>query len=163
GSAPGHDAHLHAPVRGQALVRGDLRGPWRRPLQADRRRAAHDVDPRQARRARRERADRHAPAGAGAPAPRAERGRAPGGRGREQERVMNRLLGVSLVLSSEVELGPEDRERCRSEMKEALADLRTALERTLSPRPRTTGTTLRAELDRLERGYGDVPVTIEWE
>jgi signal transduction histidine kinase len=79
------------------------------------------------------------------------------------ERVMHRLFGVSLVLSSEVELAPEDRERCRSEMKEALADLRTALERTLSPRPRTTGTTLRAELDRLERGYGDVPVTIEWE
>ncbi|HEY7630884.1 MAG TPA: GAF domain-containing protein [Thermoleophilaceae bacterium] len=79
------------------------------------------------------------------------------------ERVMHRLFGVSLVLSAEVELAPEDRERCRSEMKEALADLRTALERTLSPRPRTTGTTLRAELDRLERGYGDVPVTIEWE
>lgn len=79
------------------------------------------------------------------------------------ERVMHRLFGVSLVLSSEVELGAEDRERCRNEMKEALADLRTALERTLSPRPRTTGTTLRAELDRLERGYGDVPVSIGWE
>jgi signal transduction histidine kinase len=48
-------------------------------------------------------------------------------------------------------------------MREALADLRTALERTLSPRPRTTGTTLREELDRLERGYGDVPVSIHWE
>ncbi|HEY2603803.1 MAG TPA: GAF domain-containing protein [Thermoleophilaceae bacterium] len=79
------------------------------------------------------------------------------------ERVMHRLFGVSLVLSSEVELAPEDRERCRSEMKEALADLRTALERTLSPSPRTTGTTLRAELDRLERGYGDTPVSIAWE
>jgi signal transduction histidine kinase len=79
------------------------------------------------------------------------------------ERVMHRLFGVSLVLSSEVELAPEDRERCRGEMREALADLRTALERTLSPTPRTTGTTLRAELDRLERGYADVPVSIEWE
>jgi signal transduction histidine kinase len=78
------------------------------------------------------------------------------------ERVMHRLFGVSLVLSSEVELAPADRERCRSEMREALADLRTALERTLSPRPRTTGTTLREELDRLERGYADVPVSIEW-
>jgi len=56
---------------------------------------------------------------------------------------MHRLFGVSLVLSSEVELAPEDRERCRSEMREALADLRSALERTLSPRPRSTGTTLR--------------------
>lgn len=79
------------------------------------------------------------------------------------ERVMHRLFGVSLVLGSELELAPTDRERCRSEMREALADLRTALERTLSPRPRTTGTTLREELGRLERGYADVPVSIEWE
>lgn len=79
------------------------------------------------------------------------------------ERVMHRLFGVSLVLSSEVELRPADRERCRNEMREALEDLRTALERTLSPRPHSTRTTLRAELGRLERGYADVPVSISWE
>jgi signal transduction histidine kinase len=79
------------------------------------------------------------------------------------ERVMHRLFGVSLVLSSDVDLKAEDRERCRGEMREALADLRTALERTLSPTPRSTGTTLRAELDRLGRGYADVPVSIHWE
>jgi signal transduction histidine kinase len=79
------------------------------------------------------------------------------------ERVMHRLFGVSLVLSSEVELARADRERCRSEMREALADLRTALERTLSPRPRSTGTTLREALGRLEQGYADVPVSIEWD
>jgi signal transduction histidine kinase len=78
------------------------------------------------------------------------------------ERVMHRLFGVSLVLSSEVELGPKDRERCRTEMRDALADLRTALERTLVPRPHATSTTLREELNRLERGYGDVPVSITW-
>jgi signal transduction histidine kinase len=75
---------------------------------------------------------------------------------------MHRLFGVSLVLSSEVELGPKDRERCRTEMRDALADLRTALERTLVPRPHATSTTLREELNRLERGYGDVPVSITW-
>jgi signal transduction histidine kinase len=80
------------------------------------------------------------------------------------ERVMHRLFGVSLVLSSEVELAPADRERCRGEIRDALADLRTALERTLSPRPHhSMATTLREELDRLERGYADVPVNVSWE
>jgi signal transduction histidine kinase len=79
------------------------------------------------------------------------------------ERVMHRLFGVSLVLGAEAELPPADRERCRTEIREALADLRTALERTLNPTPHQTATTLRAELDRLGRGYADVPVTIEWE
>ena len=78
------------------------------------------------------------------------------------ERMMHRLFGVSLVLSSEGELAPADRERCRVEMREALADLRSALERPLAPRRRTTGTTLRAELRRLERGYANVPVEIDW-
>src|SRR3954463_13847763 len=65
------------------------------------------------------------------------------------ERVMHRLFAVSLALSSEGELAPADRERCRGEMREALADLRTALERQLGPRPRTTGTTLRAAVGPL--------------
>jgi signal transduction histidine kinase len=78
------------------------------------------------------------------------------------ERVMHRLFAVSLALSSDGELAPEDRARCRVEMREALADLRTALERQLGPRPRTTGTTLREEFGRLEQGYADVPVKIEW-
>jgi signal transduction histidine kinase len=78
------------------------------------------------------------------------------------ERVMHRLFGVSLVLSSEAELAPADRERCRVEMREALADLRTALERQLGPRPRSTGTTLRAAIGRLQRGYADIPVQIQW-
>ena len=79
------------------------------------------------------------------------------------ERVMHRLFAVSLALSSDGELAPADRERCRVEMREALADLRTALERQLGPRPRTTGTTLREQFDRLRQGYADVPVEIDWE
>src|SRR5919198_575353 len=78
------------------------------------------------------------------------------------ERVMHRLFGVSLVLSSDEELALEDRARCREEMREALADLRTALERPLAPRLHSTATTLREELGRLESGYADVPVGIEW-
>jgi signal transduction histidine kinase len=78
------------------------------------------------------------------------------------ERVMHRLFGVSLVLSSDEELALGDRARCREEMREALADLRTALERPLAPRLHSTATTLREELGRLESGYADVPVDIDW-
>src|SRR6202165_305994 len=64
------------------------------------------------------------------------------------ERVLQRLFGVSLALSAEAPLDPAERERCRLEMQEALADLRTALERPLAPLPRETGRTLAGELDR---------------
>src|SRR5438105_8742192 len=40
------------------------------------------------------------------------------------ERVLQRLFGVSLALSAEQPLDPAERERCRTEMQEALADLR---------------------------------------
>src|SRR5579884_3712855 len=49
------------------------------------------------------------------------------------ERVMQRLFGVSLALSAEKPLEGEERERCLVEMKEALSDLRRALERPLAP------------------------------
>ena len=62
---------------------------------------------------------------------------------------MQRLFGVSLALSAGEPLSDEERERCRVEMVEALADLRRALERPLAPLPRETGTTLAADLDRL--------------
>src|SRR3954454_6851505 len=78
------------------------------------------------------------------------------------ERVMHRLFAVSLALSADGELAPAHRESCRVEMREALADLRTALERQLGPRPRTTGTTLRAAIGRLDRGYADIPVEVDW-
>jgi signal transduction histidine kinase len=77
------------------------------------------------------------------------------------ERVMQRLFGVSLALSAGEPLSDEERERCRVEMVEALADLRRALERPLAPLPRETGTTLAAELDRLAGGPG-APVRVSW-
>ena len=45
------------------------------------------------------------------------------------DRVMQRLFGVSLVLGSEIELGPRERTRAAEELQEAVADLRTALAR----------------------------------
>jgi signal transduction histidine kinase len=77
------------------------------------------------------------------------------------ERVLQRLFGVSLALSSSKELDAEQRERCRVEMQEALADLRRALERPLAPLPPETGTTLAAELTRVTRAPGP-PVTVDW-
>jgi signal transduction histidine kinase len=62
------------------------------------------------------------------------------------ERVMQRLFGVSLALSAECALDPDQRERCRVEMQEALSDLRNALERPLAPTAPTTSTTLAAEV-----------------
>jgi signal transduction histidine kinase len=77
------------------------------------------------------------------------------------ERVMQRLFGVSLALSAGEPLSDEERERCRVEMVEALADLRRALERPLAPLPRETGTTLANELERLAGAPGP-PVRVSW-
>ena len=65
------------------------------------------------------------------------------------ERVLQRLFGVSLALSAEQPLDRAERDRCRIEMQEALADLRRALERPLAPLSPETGTTLAAELERI--------------
>lgn len=78
------------------------------------------------------------------------------------ERVLQRLFGVSLVLSATTPLTDEQRERCRTEMQEALADLRIALERPLGAISKETGTTLRAELARIGRETG-LPIELRWE
>lgn len=77
------------------------------------------------------------------------------------ERVMQRLFGVSLVLSAQTPLTDEQRERCRTEMVEALGDLRSALERPLAPVAHETGTTLRAEIARLTKQTG-LPIALAW-
>jgi signal transduction histidine kinase len=77
------------------------------------------------------------------------------------ERVLQRLFGVSLALSAEQPLDKEQRERCLVEMREALGDLRRALERPLAALPPETGTTLAAELERVRRSPGMV-VDVDW-
>jgi signal transduction histidine kinase len=77
------------------------------------------------------------------------------------ERVLQRMFGVSLALSAEQPLSREERERCRVEMQEALADLRRTLERPLAPLPPETGTTLAAELERFRRSPG-MAVEVDW-
>jgi signal transduction histidine kinase len=78
------------------------------------------------------------------------------------QRVIQRLFAVSLALGAEGELGPEDRERCRDEIRESLAELRSALERPLAPTSRETGTTLRAELERLAALDHDFAFGFSW-
>jgi signal transduction histidine kinase len=77
------------------------------------------------------------------------------------ERVMQRLFGVSLALSAEKPLDREERDRCRTEMQDALSDLRSALERPLAPVSNDTGTTLAAEVARLVQAPGP-PVHVTW-
>ncbi|HWD76448.1 MAG TPA: GAF domain-containing protein [Solirubrobacteraceae bacterium] len=77
------------------------------------------------------------------------------------ERVMQRLFGVSLALSAEKTLDPEERERCRVEMQEALSDLRSALERPLAPLGHDSGSTLAAELARVVQAPGP-RVRVDW-
>jgi signal transduction histidine kinase len=80
------------------------------------------------------------------------------------ERVVQRLFGVTLALSTESPLDAEQRERCRMEVQEALVDLREALERPLAPVPQHTGTTLADELARaVEAGPPAPPVTVHWD
>jgi signal transduction histidine kinase len=76
------------------------------------------------------------------------------------EAVVQRLFGVSLALSGEGGLSPENRERCRDEIQSALGELRAALQRPLARRSRQTGTTLHAELDRLRRAHRDIDVAL---
>ena len=77
------------------------------------------------------------------------------------ERVVQRLFGISLALSAEQALDHEQRDRCRVELQQALADLRSALERPLAPISHETGTTLAAELARVIQTPGP-RVAVDW-
>jgi signal transduction histidine kinase len=79
------------------------------------------------------------------------------------EQVVQRLFGVSLALGSEHRLTAEERRRCASEIQEAIADMRTAISRPLTPPSLDTGASLRDELGRLGRHYGHLPLKIDWE
>jgi signal transduction histidine kinase len=78
------------------------------------------------------------------------------------ERVVQRLFGVSLALGSGHDLSEQERERCAAEIQEALADMRTAISRPLTPPLVDTGATLREELERFARHYEDLPLRVDW-
>ena len=77
------------------------------------------------------------------------------------ENVVQRLFGVSLVLSSEQPLSGEARARCAQEVGAALGELRSMLQRPLGRSSAPTDTTLAAELDRLRGEHPDLGITLE--
>jgi signal transduction histidine kinase len=79
------------------------------------------------------------------------------------ERVIQRLFGVSLALTAP-NLDDAQRERSRTELQEAMGELRAALERPLAVRPTDERATLAAELERLARvqAIAGAELTVDW-
>jgi signal transduction histidine kinase len=76
------------------------------------------------------------------------------------EGVIQRLFGVLLVVSSDVPLPAEARERVTVELQAALRDLRRALQRPLGRTARATETTLLDEVARLREAHPDLGIEL---
>jgi signal transduction histidine kinase len=76
------------------------------------------------------------------------------------EGVIQRLFGVLLVVSSDVPLPTEARERVTVELQAALRDLRRALQRPLGRTARATETTLLDEVARLRAAHPDLGIEL---
>lgn len=74
------------------------------------------------------------------------------------EQVIQRLFGLALALGSEEPLQAADRKRINEELRTVLAELRSALGRSLAPREQKTKTTLRRLLDRLAQQRPELSV-----
>lgn len=79
------------------------------------------------------------------------------------EQVVQRLFGVSLALGSSHQLTPGERQRCATEIQEAIADMRAAISRPLTPPSLDTGASLREEIERLGGHYRHLPLHVNWE
>jgi len=75
--------------------------------------------------------------------------------------VVQRLFGVSLALDSDGDFPPEARKRAAAEIQQALADLRTAVQRPLSRPPRPTVVTLADEVRRLAHRHADLSIEVD--
>lgn len=79
------------------------------------------------------------------------------------EGVIQRLFGVSLVLSGEELLDREAQRRCAEEVHAALGELRAALQRPLGRSSPPTAVTFFEELDRLRGMHPEVEIALEGE
>jgi signal transduction histidine kinase len=77
--------------------------------------------------------------------------------------VVQRLFGVSMALSVQDELSREQRQRCAEEIREALGDLRSAVQRPLGRLSEQRPTTLLDEIRRLEAEHPELDVELEAE
>ena len=76
------------------------------------------------------------------------------------DHVIQRLFGVLLALTSGAELDAAARERCATEVHEALHDLRSVLQRPLGRSAPETSTTLIEEVQRLRREHRDLGLAL---
>lgn len=76
------------------------------------------------------------------------------------ESVMQRLFGLSLALGAEQPLPAEELHRCHTELREALKEMRAALDRSLAARYEETTTTLREALEHL--GHRRPELVVSW-
>lgn len=77
------------------------------------------------------------------------------------DRVIQRLFGLSLVLGSGEQLGPAEQQRAADELRSALEDLRSAMQRTGEPPPAPPSATLTAEIARLTPHYPQVEIAVD--
>ncbi len=77
------------------------------------------------------------------------------------EGVVQRLFGVSLVLSGEAPLDAASQRRCANEVQSALAELRTALRRPLGHSSRPTTVSFAEELERVRAVHPDLEIVLE--
>jgi signal transduction histidine kinase len=77
--------------------------------------------------------------------------------------VIQRLFGVSMALSVSGDLPEAERHRCANEIQEALADLRSVVQRPLGRTSPPTGTTLLAEVRRLAGAHPELNIELDAE
>jgi signal transduction histidine kinase len=77
------------------------------------------------------------------------------------DNVVQRLFGVSLVLSGAESISGEALDRAALEVQEALAELRTAVQRPLGREARATKATLGEELERLAHVHPSLGIELE--
>lgn len=79
------------------------------------------------------------------------------------ESAIQRLFGVSMMLAAQGELPESDRQRCLDEVREAMSELRVAVQRPLARTPPAVGTTLAETLERLTETHPDLGLRVRWE
>jgi signal transduction histidine kinase len=77
--------------------------------------------------------------------------------------VIQRLFGITALLRSGEPLGADERARCAEEAERAMNELRDLIERPLAPELEDTGTTLAAELERIQRMPDQTPLAVTWQ
>lgn len=79
------------------------------------------------------------------------------------ESVIQRLFGVGMMLGADGSLAEADRARCLEEVRQAVVELRAAVQRPLSSTPPAVGRTLAETLKRLTDEHPDLGLRVRWE